>query len=405
MKYLVVFLMFLSFNTFAFDVCDAYTVGASIYDSRKPFKDAAKVLCKNGKPKAKYRKYLKAIEKRCRFFSSCDPQRAAILSLAAIADAEFKNRNPEIYARDQRDASGVYTEAQEKARKANREAYKLKLARETLAKAIQQDEYRLENADKDRQRLKEEISRKEELIRNEEDTEVKQIYQEQIANLRQKLKAIPDRKSLAERIAKRKTVKLRKSQAIDKATKSAKTAIDSVEETADQEAAARALGKEAEKLHKAAQQHILKRMRSDVKCKAANLTKTKDFDRCAQLSPEFAKFLKDERSNNLTLSQSLEKLDQNIKGKALMELLLKNEIKYKNLNPVYAREEAYEAMDRTLLGQYIDEKAMAAACAAKQSDLGCNIVEGDSEISNIESLKTAIEKQTQEVRKAKATKE
>lgn len=166
----------------------------------------------------------------------------------------------------------------------------------------------------------------------------------------------------------------------------------------------RDLQRSASRYHDGVQEMLLGRVSSDPTCRGLRL---KTIEECLEVSEEFRKFVDETDSENQNLSEKYKQVERSLERAKVEEKLLDvmaassiedaqhllgtDEDDRLMLDRIYSR------MDDSLLGKYIDEKALAAACAAKDGDLNCNFA--DSENTSLSTLQ--IKDTTLEIRRSK----
>lgn len=165
------------------------------------------------------------------------------------------------------------------------------------------------------------------------------------------------------------------------------------------------------KYHAETQKVLEQKVKDDPTCKGLNIT---TIDQCAKVSEEFRQHVQRANKAYKKVSDNYKEFDEELEDAIdddeLLELMsfatisqVRKELGVDQGDDAYMMNELYKKMDESLLGKYIDEKAMAAACAANSGDIQCNAADSSSkQISNIENLSKEIQKQTDSLRKARS---
>lgn len=163
------------------------------------------------------------------------------------------------------------------------------------------------------------------------------------------------------------------------------------------------------KYHKETIKALEQRAKTDPTCKGLGKT---TIEECAQVSVEFRSKYLETQEEFERVSDLYKDFDKELKEKIddneLVNLMflasldqVREELGIDQGDDSYMLDELYKKMDDSLLGKYIDEKTVAAACAFQDGVKGCNLGAGTEQLSIIQGISKQIEKQTKDIRELK----
>lgn len=166
------------------------------------------------------------------------------------------------------------------------------------------------------------------------------------------------------------------------------------------------------KYHTKVKKALEKKVKEDPTCKGLKIT---IIEECAKVSEEFRQHVIKQNEEYEKIGEAYEKFDEELQEAVDDQELLKlmgmasiKEIRKKfgitSGDENYMMDELYKKMDNSLLSSYIDEKAMAAICAAKDNKINCNLDDSsDTKLSNFRNNTKEIKKQIDAIRKVKSS--
>lgn len=404
MKKIIVPLSFIiSSGAFAFNPCSPTDLTFnSDYD--QVVESIASQICKKGELKKEFKATFKPLKDECGFFESsvkCDQTRSKMIELYSATDAGKKyltDNFPSLLA-DAKTAStlGLRFQAEKQARETQRREALQEQTSKELTQAVE--------------KAQEELKKQEEAARFAEEALTKagaEVSEPQ----KKQLEEIAEQKQQAVTQAET-TLKAAKAD-LEKAIQTSKEAHTSLKDQKEATESADRLTKGLALRQKESMKKIADQFKKDDKCKEMNFNGENfksSVEQCARISETARTFLTNEKAKIQAADKALGDLRESLKGQSLMDNLLKTQTAFadvvsKDLQGIIDSDklenEAFQKLDETMLGKYIDEKAALAACAAKDGSLTCNTTDGGQAISNLTNITKAIQDKTKAVRDSRS---